>query len=157
MIADVAPRLGLNKPAVIHSKFFPALQGPQTKMSASDPNSAIFMTDTPDQVRTKVRKYAFSGGRDTLEDHRKFGGDPEIDVAYQYLSVFCFDDEKIKRLHDGYRSGEVLSGQMKDALIETLLPFIEAHKAARATVTNSQVEEFMRIRPLEFRSNTVRP
>jgi len=29
---DVAPRLGYLKPALIHSKFFPALQGPQTKM-----------------------------------------------------------------------------------------------------------------------------
>lgn len=54
MTRDVAPRLKLPKPALIHSKFFPALQGAKTKMSASDINSAIFLTDTPKQIKTKV-------------------------------------------------------------------------------------------------------
>ncbi len=55
MTRDVAPRLGFLKPAVVHSKFFPALQGPKTKMSASTPTSAIFMTDTPKEIQSKVR------------------------------------------------------------------------------------------------------
>ena len=41
------------KPALIHSKFLTALQGPGGKMSASDPNSAIFMTDTPNQIKVR--------------------------------------------------------------------------------------------------------
>lgn len=55
MTRDVAPRIGYPKPALLHSVFFPALQGAQTKMSASDPNSSIFLTDTPKQIKTKVR------------------------------------------------------------------------------------------------------
>ena len=51
---DYAPRLGNRKPALIHSVFFPALQGAVTKMSASDENSGIFLTDTPKQIKTKV-------------------------------------------------------------------------------------------------------
>ncbi|NXI90872.1 SYWC protein, partial [Psophia crepitans] len=54
MTRDVAPRIGQPKPALMHSVFFPALQGAQTKMSASDPNSSIFLTDTPKQIKTKV-------------------------------------------------------------------------------------------------------
>lgn len=54
MTRDVAPRLGFPKPALIHSTFFPALQGAKTKMSASDTNSAVFLTDTPEQIKTKV-------------------------------------------------------------------------------------------------------
>jgi tryptophanyl-tRNA synthetase len=54
MTRDVAPRLGYFKPALIHSKFFPALQGPKTKMSASDENTAVFLTDTPTKIREKV-------------------------------------------------------------------------------------------------------
>lgn len=57
MTRDVAPRLGYVKPALIHSTFFPALQGAQTKMSASDPNSSIFLTDTPKVLKTKVNFY----------------------------------------------------------------------------------------------------
>ena len=54
MTRDVAPRIGYPKPALLHSIFFPALQGAQTKMSASDPNSSIFLTDTAKQVKDKV-------------------------------------------------------------------------------------------------------
>jgi len=51
---DVAPRLGYNKPSLIESKFFPALQGFGTKMSASNQMSAIYLTDTPAQIKKKV-------------------------------------------------------------------------------------------------------
>ena len=55
MTRDVAPRLGFHKPALLHSTFFPALQGPQSKMSASDPTSSIFLTDTPKEIKHKVQ------------------------------------------------------------------------------------------------------
>lgn len=54
MTRDVAPRINYPKPALLHSTFFPALQGAQTKMSASDANSSIFLTDTPKQIKNKV-------------------------------------------------------------------------------------------------------
>ena len=54
MTRDVAPRLGYPKPALMHSSFIPALQGAQTKMSGSDPNSSVFLTDTPKQIKNKV-------------------------------------------------------------------------------------------------------
>ena len=57
MTRDVAPRLGYPKPALLHSIFFPALQGTRSKMSASDPNSSIFLTDTDNQIKTKVFMY----------------------------------------------------------------------------------------------------
>jgi tryptophanyl-tRNA synthetase len=54
MTRDVAPRLKYVKPALIHSTFFPALQGAQTKMSASDANSSIFITDNGKTIKNKV-------------------------------------------------------------------------------------------------------
>lgn len=54
MTRDVAPRMNCLKPALIHSTFFPALQGAQTKMSASDPTSSIFVTDSDKQIKDKV-------------------------------------------------------------------------------------------------------
>ena len=95
MTRDVAPRLGFKKPALIHSKFFPALQGSDSKMSASDESSAIFCTDTPKQIKEKVNKYAFSGGRETVEDHRRLGGDLAVDVSYQWLTFFQHDDAEL--------------------------------------------------------------
>jgi hypothetical protein len=51
MTRDVAPRLGYLKPALIHCKFFPPLQGRGGKMSGSAANSAVYLTDTPKQVQ----------------------------------------------------------------------------------------------------------
>ena len=109
MTRDVAPRyliikiyqiyicfrLGFLKPALLHSTFFPALQGAQTKMSASDETSSIFLTDTPTMIKNKINKYAFSGGKDTVEEHRKTGGDTDIDISYQYLRFFLEDDQEM--------------------------------------------------------------
>ena len=91
---DVAAKLKYPKPALLHSKFFPALQGPQTKMSASDLNSSIYMSDTPNQIKNKINKHGFSGGQETEEEHRRLGGNPDVDVAYQYLGFFLEDDEE---------------------------------------------------------------
>jgi len=150
MTRDVAPRLGLVKPAVIHSKFFPALQGSKTKMSASDPNSAIFMTDTPEEVLFKLNKYAFSGGKDSVEEHRKQGANLEIDVPYQYLSIFLFDDDKLEHIRKHYSTGALLTGEVKQILADVLTPFILEHQKARKAVTDDVVKAFMTPRKLEF-------
>ena len=97
---DVAAKLKYPKPALIHSKFFPALQGPQTKMSASDPNSSIFMTDAPNQIKNKISRHGFSGGQETEEEHRRLGGNPDVDVSYQYLTFMLDDDEELAKLYN---------------------------------------------------------
>jgi len=40
------------------------------------------------QIKTKVNKYAFSGGRTTVEEHREFGADLDVDVSWKYLNFF---------------------------------------------------------------------
>jgi tryptophanyl-tRNA synthetase len=57
-------------------------------MSASIESSSILLSDTPKQVSNKIKQYAFSGGQKTLEEHRAKGGDPDVDVSYQYLKFF---------------------------------------------------------------------
>merc|ERR1711860_91068 len=104
MTRDVAPRVGDSKPALMHSTFFPALQGAQTKMNASDPNSAVFLTDTNKQIKTKINKYAFSGGGATVEEHKENGGNCDVDIAYQYLTFFLEDDERLAQIKKDYTS-----------------------------------------------------
>ncbi|KAF8842487.1 tryptophanyl-tRNA synthetase [Paxillus ammoniavirescens] len=140
---DVAQKLKYPKPALIHSRFFPALQGPQTKMSASDPNSSIFMSDTPNQIKNKINKHGFSGGRETEEEHRKYGGDTEVDVAYQYLSFFVEDDEELKALGEEYRAGHLLTGQLKARCIQMLQGLVKDFQERKAKVTEADVDNFM--------------
>ncbi|KAH7869621.1 uncharacterized protein C8R40DRAFT_1130111 [Lentinula edodes] len=140
---DVAQKLKYPKPALIHSKFFPALQGPQTKMSASDPNSSIYMTDKPAQIKNKINKHGFSGGQETEEEHRRLGGDTEVDVAYQYLTFFLEDDEELANLGEEYRAGRLLTGQLKAKCIQLLQQFVSDFQERRAKVTDEQIDMFM--------------
>lgn len=150
MTRDVAPRLGYLKPALLHSKFFPALQGAQTKMSASDANSSIFLTDSPKLIKSKINKHAFSGGKDTIEEHREKGGDCDVDISFQYLRFFLEDDEKLEKIRKDYSSGDLLSGFLKKELVDILGPLVEKHQTARKTVTDELVMEFMKPRNMDF-------
>ncbi|CAG7717533.1 unnamed protein product [Allacma fusca] len=151
MSRDVAPRLGFQKPALMHSTFFPALQGAQSKMSASDANSAIFLTDTANQIKKKINKYAFSGGRTTTEEHREFGGNCDIDISYQYLKFFLNDDDRLAEIKADYTSGKMLTGELKAVLIAELQKLVSEIQKKRTEVTDAVVDEFMRPRPLKFK------
>lgn len=128
---DIAESLGYYKTAAIHSKFLPPLTGPAGKMSASKPESAIYLHDDPKTVRRKIW-LAYSGGQPTVELHRRLGGNPEVDVAFQWLYFFFEpDDVKVKKLEEDYRSGRILSGEMKNILIERVTSFLEEHQRRR--------------------------
>lgn len=46
----------------------------------------------------QINKHAFSGGKDTIEEHRKFGGNPDVDVSFMYLTFFLEDDEQLEQI-----------------------------------------------------------
>lgn len=148
MTRDVAPRIGFHKPALIESRFFPALQGESGKMSASDPTSAIYVTDSAKDIKNKVNKYAFSGGGSTIEEHKKNGANLEVDVPVKYLSFFLESDEELARIKQEYGAGRMLTGEVKQRLIEVLVRMVERHQKARSAVTDEMVDAFMAVRPL---------
>ena len=129
---DVAQKINKVKPALIHNIMIPSLLGPGGKMSASDEKSTIYTTDSPEQVKKKINKYAFSGGQSDIDEHRKIGGDPDIDVSYQYLRIFFEpDDVKLKKIYDDYKSGKMLTGELKAILIEKINNFLSLHQEKR--------------------------
>ncbi len=129
---DILPKLGYYKPASIQSTFLPPLTGNEGKMSSSEAAKGILTTDTPAEIKNKINKYAFSGGKATLEEHRKKGGDPEIDIPFQYLKyLFEESDEKLAQLEKEYKSGNLLSGEMKQYAIEKITDFILKHQERR--------------------------
>ncbi|MDH3276494.1 MAG: tryptophan--tRNA ligase [Nitrosopumilus sp.] len=140
---DVAPKIGKPKPALIHNIMIPALEGPGGKMSASSENGTVYTTDSPSTVKKKINKYAFSGGQPDVEQHRKLGGNPDVDVSYQYLRIFFEpDDKKLKSIHDDYKSGKMLTGELKGILIEKINSFLEVHQEKRETAKD-QIKQFL--------------
>jgi tryptophanyl-tRNA synthetase len=141
------------KPALLHSKFFPPLQGAKGKMSASNDASAIFLTDTHEQIETKIMKYAFSGGRDTAKEQREKGANLEEDVSYQWLRFFLEDDSELEKIGADYGNGEGEfwnTGSVKKRLITELQRIVAEHQAVREKITDDEVKEWMRVRKLDF-------
>uniref|UniRef100_A0AC34RHW9 Tryptophan--tRNA ligase n=1 Tax=Panagrolaimus sp. JU765 TaxID=591449 RepID=A0AC34RHW9_9BILA len=176
MTRDAAPRLKYEKPALIFSGFLPALQGATSKMAASDINSCIYISDTANQIKNKINKYAFSGGQPTKEEHQKFGGNCDVDVPFQFLRFFeedddvledfggnCDvdvpfqflrffeeDDDVLEDVRKKYTSGELLTGEMKQIAIKKITAVIQQLQERRKLVTDADVAEFAKIRPLDF-------
>lgn len=135
---DILPKLGFYKPTQIHGKFLPGLggMGEQGKMSSSEEQTTIYTIDNAKTVREKINKYAFSGGQASVEEHRKRGGNPDIDVSYQWLMFFEEDDKKLKKIREDYKSGKLLTGELKAILIEKLNSFLKEHQKKREKAKN---------------------
>ena len=138
---DIAKRI--KNPSFIqlsstYHSLLPGLKGIKSKMSSSDSNSFISLTDPANIIRTKINKYAFSGGQPTLELHKKKGGNPDIDVSFQYLKIFEEDDKKLNSIYKDYKSGKLTTGELKKITINKITNFLKSHqkklKAARKQV-----------------------
>ncbi len=127
---EVAPKLGFYKPAQIHSKFMPGL-GQGGKMSSSEPETAIFTTDSVKEVEKKVLG-SFTGGRATVEEQRRLGGQPDICPVYHYYNfMFEENDEELKRIYNDCKSGTLLCGDCKVMLASRVKRFISDFQKKR--------------------------
>jgi tryptophanyl-tRNA synthetase len=130
---DISSRMkefGFVPPSSDYHEFLPGLKG--HKMSSSDPYSYIALDDSPNVVKEKIMKHAFSGGRGSVKEHREKGGIPEVDVAFKILLYGAEpDDRKLKRIEDDYRSGKMLTGELKQLTVEKLTAFLTEHRKKR--------------------------
>lgn len=129
---DVAAkaRYPVRKPGALLMQFLPSLGGPG-KMSSSV-GVSIRLADDPQTARDKLREHAYTGGQASVEEHREQGGDPEVDVPFQYLAAFFEpDDERLARIEREYRAGELLSGELKEIAADRIGEFLAAHRERR--------------------------
>ena len=67
----------------------------------------------------------------------------DIDVSYQYLRIFFEpDDKKLKQIHDDYKSGKMLTGELKQILIEKINKFLASHQQKREKARD-QLDKFL--------------
>ena len=108
--------MGLLAPSSTYHHFAVGMTG--SKMSSSQPKTTLFLRDDLAAVEKKIKR-AFSGGQATVEEHRRLGGNPDIDVAYQYMMYFFEEDDAfLAELNSSFRSGTLLAGEMKQHCIE---------------------------------------
>ena len=117
--------MGLMQPSSTYHQFAVGMTG--GKMSSSQPETTIFLNDSMKSIEKKI-KASFSGGQATIEEHRSKGGNPEIDVAYQYLRYFFEeDDNELNKIREEYISGELLTGEIKAICVDKATTWMKIH------------------------------
>jgi tryptophanyl-tRNA synthetase len=115
-------------------------------MSSSDANSAIFLTDSPEDIERKIKQHAFSGGQDTKKLQEELGANLDVDVSYQWLRFFLEDDDELIRIGKEYGSGSGeywSTGKVKAKLVSVLKDLVQEHQERRNLVTDEVVKQWM--------------
>jgi tryptophanyl-tRNA synthetase len=143
---DIAEKMGYYKPAQIHAKFLPGL-AEGGKMSASQPDTAIFTTDEPKTAAKKVMR-AFTGGRDTVEEQREKGGRPEVCNVYAYY-YFLFEENDAALVERELmcKQGKILCGECKKELASRVVLFLTDFQKKREAA-REVLDQFL-IKPVE--------
>ncbi|MCX6680880.1 MAG: tryptophan--tRNA ligase [Methanothrix sp.] len=120
---------GFIPPASIYHRFMTGLTG--GKMSSSKPESHIALTEDPQEAGKKIMR-AITGGRQSLAEQKKLGGEPEKCSIYEFL-VFHLsqDDKELLELDAECRSGRRMCGTCKKDVAERIEIFLREHQQAR--------------------------
>ncbi len=111
----------------IYIRLIPGLDGSE-KMSKSDPLNSIFLPEEDYKILKRKIWRAFSGGRPTVEEHRKYGANLEVDVPFRILTYILDDNSYLSELAEKYSKGELLSGEIKMITYEVLVEFMDKFK-----------------------------
>lgn len=113
---------GFYLPSATYHTFMPGLQG--GKMSSSVPDSRFGFAEPSAAVRKKVMR-ALTGGRTTLEEQQRLGGEPERCTLYE-LNRFhmCDDDAELAELRRRCTAGEVTCGACKRETADRVEAFL---------------------------------
>lgn len=147
---DLAGKLGFLKPCSLICKFLPSLDN-QSKLSSTGPNleKTIFISDNLEQITRKINKYAFSGGRDTIQEHRLLGGNIEIDIPCIWLKYFVEGDTQLAKIESDYKSGKLLSGEIKKILVNQIWDIIQEFNMEKNKLTPEIINKFFDINNIE--------
>lgn len=130
---------GFIPPASIYHRFMTGLTG--GKMSSSRPESHIALTEDPDEAASKIMK-AITGGKQSLAEQRRYGGEPEMCAVYEFLLFHLAEDDKeLEELYSECRSGRQMCGSCKKIASARIREFLKAHQSARSDAIH-RLKEF---------------
>lgn len=107
----VAHKIGVSVPAFSYRMLLPSLMGPQQRMSVRNESSAIFLDEDVSNISLKLRK-CFSGGRMTIEEQRKLGGNPFVCSFFKVCRLLA-SEEQAQEMLANCVSGSIMCGDCK--------------------------------------------
>jgi tryptophanyl-tRNA synthetase len=101
------------------------------KMSSSKPESHIALSEDPKEAAKKIMR-AITGGRQSLAEQKKLGGEPDKCSIYEFLVFHLSDnDNELMELDAECRSGRRMCGSCKKDVAERIEGFLRDHQKAR--------------------------
>jgi tryptophanyl-tRNA synthetase len=120
---------GFFLPASTYHRFMHGLTG--GKMSSSNPESYISLTEPPREASEKV-KSAKTGGRATIEEQRNLGGFPEECTVYELMMFHLIEDDTyIMEIFEECKNGKRSCNSCKKLASELMFSFIKKHQEER--------------------------
>lgn len=108
----------------LYHKYTPALGG-ELKMSKSKPESCIELPEDAKSACAKIKR-ALTGGRDTLEEHRRLGAIIEKDMVFELLKQHLVEDDKeLQEICAEYKGGRMTSGELKQIACDKITVFMK--------------------------------
>jgi tryptophanyl-tRNA synthetase len=162
-------------PMIIVGGFVPALQSFQkmpklARIAATAPDGrgprknpgtaareymTLYLKNTPNDIKGKLNKSAFSGGRDPVSDHMQLGAVLEVDVPFYFLRLFERDDKVVETVAREYGPGELpegkqrmLSGVLKQKVAGVVGAVVQALQKARGAIKPDVIAQMTTVRPL---------
>ena len=132
-------------PSSLYHKYTPSLDG-SIKMSKSRPDSCIELPEDVDAVKKKIKR-ALTGGRDTLEEHRKLGAVIEKDMVFELMKQHLVENDKeLEGIYKKYKSGKMTSGEIKglacNKMEKFMNDFVKGIEKARKQVDKLKFVKF---------------
>lgn len=102
-----------------------------TKMSSSNPETAIFLNDSLKDVKKKISN-TFTGGKPTAEEQRKLGGNISICKKFEVDKFHLKNSKELGKICENCVGGKWLCGECKQYTIQYVSDFLEEHQRKTA-------------------------
>jgi tryptophanyl-tRNA synthetase len=126
-------------PSSVYHRLTRGLDG-SPKMSKRNPGSSFSLEDSP-AAAGKVVMSAFTGGRASVDEQRRLGGEADKCPVYDlYLFHFAEEDEYAKRVYDECYAGTRMCGDCKKELATLVKKYLEDHRKRRDSLMKDAEE-----------------
>ncbi|MDA4128352.1 MAG: tryptophan--tRNA ligase [Thaumarchaeota archaeon] len=133
MAAKYHDDFGFIPPSAVYHKLMLTLSG-DSKMSKRNLSSSFTLDESPASAAKKVMS-ALTGGRATVEEQRRIGGQPDICPVYDlYKFHFATDDLHVKRVYDECAGGVRMCGECKSEAAGLVKKYLEQHQKKRESL-----------------------
>ncbi|MBD3304550.1 tryptophan--tRNA ligase [Candidatus Woesearchaeota archaeon] len=124
VVSRVKSKYGFIPVSSIYHKFTPSLEG-AIKMSKSRPSGNIDLPEDIKEVCKKLKR-AKTGGRETVEEQRKIGGQPEECMIFEMFKQHLIEDDKqLNQIFQDCKTGKILCGENKQRACELMTEFMK--------------------------------